>query len=160
MTVRQTCEYQAVIDTPVARLGIILQGQALQEIDFLDQTVALKEAKTKAVQQVVKRLERYFHDSKVLFDLPLAPVGTPFQQKVWQAMQRIPSGEVRTYGQLAAELKTSARAVGNACRANPRPIVVPCHRVVAVNGLGGFSGDTSGDRLAIKRRLLEHEGAL
>lgn len=160
MATRQTSDYHAVIDTPVARLGILMQGEALQEIDFVDRSVDLKAAESAAARQVVEQLQRYFNDSRLPFDLPLAPVGTPFQQSVWQAMQRIPAGEVRSYGQLAAELKTSARAVGGACRANPRPVVVPCHRVVAVNGLGGFAGDTTGDRLAIKRRLLEFEGAL
>ena len=78
--------------------------------------------------------------------------------RVWQALQKIPYGEVKTYGQLAKELKSSARAVGNACRANPIPIVIPCHRIVAVSGIGGYAGKTDGPVLERKRWLLAHEG--
>ena len=84
--------------------------------------------------------------------------GTPFQKKVWLALQKIPAGQVMTYGELAKQLKTSARAVGNACRANPMPLVIPCHRVVAKSGLGGFSGSQEGAPIKIKKWLLEHEG--
>jgi methylated-DNA-[protein]-cysteine S-methyltransferase len=75
-------------------------------------------------------------------------------------MLAIPPGEVRTYGALARKLRSSARAVGNACRANPVPMVVPCHRVVGATGLGGYMGAFTGDPLAIKEWLLRHEGAL
>jgi methylated-DNA-[protein]-cysteine S-methyltransferase len=74
-------------------------------------------------------------------------------------LRSIPPGRTRTYGELASKLGTSARAVGGACRANPCPVVVPCHRVVAANGLGGFAGDTSGRKLEVKRWLLRHEGS-
>jgi methylated-DNA-[protein]-cysteine S-methyltransferase len=84
--------------------------------------------------------------------------GTPFQRRVWEAMRAIPPGRTRTYGDLAAELGTSPRAIGGACRANPCPIVVPCHRVVGATGLGGFAGDTSGHKVEVKRWLLRHEG--
>ncbi len=84
--------------------------------------------------------------------------GTLYQQKVWQALQRIPVGEVRTYGELARELGSCARAVAQACRANPLPILIPCHRVVSATGLGGYMGKTYGPELEIKRWLLHHEG--
>lgn len=106
-----------------------------------------------------RQLRAYFEDPGTPFDLPLADAGTAFQRRVWAAMMRIPPGQTRTYGELAAELGTSARAVGGACRANPCPIVVPCHRVVGKDGLGGFAGDRSGRKLAVKRWLLAHEGA-
>ena len=91
--------------------------------------------------------------------------GTEFQQKVWQALREIPSGEVKTYGALAKELKTSARAVGNACRRNLFPVIVPCHRVVSASGIGGYAGDTLDKQhgeinfLQIKQWLLAHEKA-
>ncbi len=107
---------------------------------------------------IVGQLHAYFSDGSARFELPLALSGTAFQQRVWAVLRTIPSGETRTYGEIARVLGSAARAVGQACRANPCPIVVPCHRVVAVQGLGGFSGDTSGSRLAIKRWLLHHEG--
>ena len=104
-------------------------------------------------------LARYFRDGRAGLDLPLAPAGTPFQHRVWQALRAIPPGTTRTYGELARELGTSARAIGGACRANPCLIAVPCHRVVARDGLGGFGGERGGKRLAVKRWLLRHEGA-
>jgi methylated-DNA-[protein]-cysteine S-methyltransferase len=77
-------------------------------------------------------------------------------------MQRIPAGRTRTYGELARDLRSSARAVGGACGANPIPLIVPCHRIIAASGrIGGFMGaSTEGFELGIKRWLLEHEGAL
>jgi methylated-DNA-[protein]-cysteine S-methyltransferase len=89
----------------------------------------------------------------------VAPAGTPFQCRVWQALRDIPPGTTRTYGELARDLGTSPRAIGGACRANPCLIAVPCHRVVARDGLGGFAGERGGKRLAVKRWLLRHEGA-
>ena len=85
---------------------------------------------------------------------------SPFQEKVLKQLLRIPYGETRTYGEIAKVLKTSPRAIGNACRRNPLSIIIPCHRVVAANGIGGYSGQTEGEQLAIKRRLLQLEGAI
>jgi methylated-DNA-[protein]-cysteine S-methyltransferase len=89
------------------------------------------------------------------------PVGTPFRQRVWQLLSRIPPGQTRTYGDVARELGSSARAVGQAVGDNPIPIVIPCHRVIAADGsLGGFNHSRSGYSLDIKRWLLFHEGVL
>ena len=78
---------------------------------------------------------------------------------MWRELKNIPSGKVVSYGELAKRLGTSARAVGNACRKNPVPVVIPCHRVVSATGIGGYAGDTSGDLLKIKSWLLQHEAA-
>jgi methylated-DNA-[protein]-cysteine S-methyltransferase len=83
--------------------------------------------------------------------------GTDFQKRVWSELQKIPVGKVVTYGDLAKKLKTSPRAVGNACRANPILIIIPCHRVVGKNSLGGFSGQRAGKWLQIKEQLLKYE---
>jgi len=91
-------------------------------------------------------------------DLPLSPFGTDFQLRVWSELLKIPPGRCLTYAELAQRLGSGARAVGGACRANPMPLLVPCHRVVAANGLGGFAGQRQGRWLEIKRWLLEHEG--
>lgn len=101
------------------------------------------------------QLAAYFRGEAVVFDLPLAPAGTAFQRRVWAALSAIPHGETRRYGELAALLGTSARAVGGACGRNPIPILIPCHRVVAGSGsLGGYSG---ADGLDTKRFLLDLE---
>ena len=109
-------------------------------------------------EETVAQLEAYFRGARDAFDLPLAPVGTPFQLTVWEALQTIPLGETMTYGALAARIgkPTASRAVGAANGANPLPIVIPCHRVIGADGsLIGFGGGVE-----IKRWLLDHEGAL
>lgn len=91
--------------------------------------------------------------------VPLAPVtATPFQRRVWRAMLAIPPGQARTYGEVAGWLHSSPRAVGNAAAANPWPVLVPCHRIVASGGVGGYLGEARGRGPAIKRWLLAHEG--
>lgn len=107
-----------------------------------------------------RQLADYFAGSRREFDLPLRrpEKATTFQHRVWDAMMRIPFGETRTYGELARELDTSPRAIGGACGRNELPIVIPCHRVVAAHGLGGYSGDwEQGMALDVKAVLLEHE---
>ncbi len=88
---------------------------------------------------------------------PLRPQGSPFQQRVWNALLQIPAGSQVTYGELAKRLGTAPRAVGGACRANPIPLLIPCHRVVAAQGLGGFAGRREGRWVAFKQWLLTHE---
>ncbi len=83
--------------------------------------------------------------------------GTAFQKRVWQALCNIPPGTTKTYGELAKELHTSPRAIGNACRKNPLPIIIPCHRVVAKNSLGGYAGARTGELIEFKKWLLENE---
>ncbi|MCD7801456.1 MAG: methylated-DNA--[protein]-cysteine S-methyltransferase [Clostridiales bacterium] len=108
-----------------------------------------------ALKAGLSALEGYFRGCPVPKDLPLAPQGTPFQRAVWAALEDIPWGETRTYGQLAAQLGRpgAARAVGQACHRNPLPIFIPCHRVVGADGsLTGFAGG-----LACKEALLRME---
>lgn len=110
--------------------------------------------------QVVRELQQYFAGTRQSFSLPLAWEGTPFQQRVWKALQEIPFGETRTYAQIAEEVGSpgGSRAVGQANRRNPIPVVVPCHRVIASGGgLGGYSGALSGAGIDTKRWLLQHE---
>ena len=108
------------------------------------------------VQNAARQLLEYFDGTRRSFSLPLAPVdATAFQRDVWNALRQIPYGEVRTYGEIAASVDRprAMRAVGNANHANPWPIIVPCHRVVALHGLGGYGGG-----LDVKRFLLQLEG--
>ena len=149
-------DYDAVIATPLGRLGINAVT-ALTNIDFVSARTSLKSARTLLARRVCAQLKAYFADARTPFKLPLDARGSEYQQQVWRAMRRIPAGQAHSYGQLARKIKSAPRAVGGACRANPIPIVVPCHRVVAVSGLGGFMGATGGRALTIKRWLLEHE---
>jgi methylated-DNA-[protein]-cysteine S-methyltransferase len=150
-------DYDAVIAAPFGRLGIRLTHGRLADIDFLDSKTRPRAPKDAPARRVCRELGAYLHNPKHRFRLPLAQGGTDFQQRVWRALQRIPVGKVLSYGALARRLKTGPRAVGNACRANPIPVVVPCHRVVAANGKGGFMGKTGGMALVIKDWLLAHE---
>lgn len=151
-------DYAAVVAAPVGMLGIRMRGGRLAGIDFAPRAGAVDVAPDRATRDVLDQLFHYFEIPDWRFDLPLAMGGTPFQRRVWEALCRIPSGSTRSYGELADALGSSARAVGGACRRNPVPIVVPCHRVIAAGGgAGGFMGQRDGEALSIKRWLLEHE---
>ncbi|MEJ2343821.1 MAG: methylated-DNA--[protein]-cysteine S-methyltransferase [Gammaproteobacteria bacterium] len=151
--------YQAVIAAPYGRLGVCTAAGRLQAIDFLGADAALLAPSDDFAQEVARQLQAYERDPCYRFRLALDLQGTPFQQRVWSALRAIPPGRTRTYGDLARELGSAPRAIGAACRANPVPVVVPCHRVVARTGIGGFGGQTEGPELARKRWLLAHEGA-
>lgn len=152
--------YSAIISTPVGRLGIITSDMHLLKIDFLETSSPdIKPTENGLTQQIVAQLIEYFsRNSQHIFDLPIHLTGTKLQLKIWSRLRRIPAGNTVTYSELADEAKTHPRVIGNICRANPIPIVIPCHRVVAKNSLGGFCGKTNGRWLTIKQQLLEHEG--
>ena len=118
-------------------------------------------AKNALAEKAAKQLERYRDDPDTVFDLPLLIEGSPLQLAVWKAMCAIPRGRTRTYGELARELgaafSTTPRAIGQCCGDNRLPIVIPCHRVVAADGIGGFSHTTEGYLIEVKRWLLAHE---
>ena len=110
------------------------------------------------LKEASQQLLAYTENELQRFDLPLAPKGLDFQKAVWREMLKIPYGKTRTYGELAKNIDGIARAVGTACGANPIPVIIPCHRVVASGGeLGGFSGAGG---VETKRQLLVHEGAI
>jgi len=151
--------YQASIKTPFAHLGLSFINDQLAAIDFIDSDKEIKPSNESAVN-VCHQIRDYV-DKPVAnhrFDVTCLMQGTSFQQKVWRELVKIPLGKVVTYGELAKRLDTSARAVGNACRKNPVPLIIPCHRVVSSSGIGGYAGDTEGDVLQIKSWLLRHEG--
>ncbi len=149
--------YQAILKVPFGVLGIRCTEEALTGIDFLLAAEMPRPAIMPLAVAVCEQLLHYIEDPDARFTVPLKLNGTAHQQKVWQAMCDIPRGETRSYGDIAKELKSASQAVGQACGANPVPIVVPCHRVVGKNGLGGFMRHASGDPLDIKRWLLAHE---
>lgn len=153
-------EYQAKLKAPFGVLGIRCSEHALTGIDFLPASERPQAPTNAFAAMVCEQLQRYFDDPHTPFTLPLELHDTPHRQKVWRAMLGIPCGQTRSYGELAAGLHSAAQAVGQACGANPIPIVVPCHRVVGKGGLGGFMRHAEGESLDIKRWLLKHEGAL
>jgi methylated-DNA-[protein]-cysteine S-methyltransferase len=150
-------EYDAVLPAPICRLGARFSGDALTRLDFLPLDTPLSTPADPRVRQLARELEAYWHDPAHCFDLLYAPHGTPFQLRAWHALIAIPAGHPTTYGALAQQLGTAARAVGQACGANPLPILIPCHRVVAANGLGGFMHAAAGAPLDVKTWLLAHE---
>jgi len=152
-------DYQAKLPVPFGVLGIRCTEDALTGIDFLPATEKPQHAISAFAKTVCEQLLRYFENPDVQFTVPFNTSGTPHQQKVWQALIAIPRGETRSYGELAAALRSGAQAVGRACGANPIPIIIPCHRVVSKSGLGGFMRHASGTSLDIKRWLLAHEVA-
>lgn len=138
-------------------LGIRCEGDVLLGIDFLPAGEKPQRAVGALAEDVCRQLLDYFENPDAQFCIPYRLKGTVHQQKVWQALLNIPRGSTRSYGELAAQLHSGAQAVGQACGANPLPIVIPCHRVVGKSALGGFMKHAGGESLAIKRWLLEHE---
>lgn len=153
----------AVIATPLSiasnRLAIYTGNNKLRAVSFVSGKTPLKAATDAFTREVVSQLNSYFADPTFEFDLALELNGTEYQQRVWQTLQTCASGTVWSYGALAKRIHSAPRAVGGACRRNPVPIVVPCHRVVAAQGLGGYAGHTQGSYMAIKQWLLQHESA-
>jgi len=149
--------YQARLATPFAVLGIVTEQEQLVEIDFLPTGTDALEPQNDLAREVCAQLQAYIADPKFRFKLTLRPRGTPYQQKVWQALLKIPAGQSETYGALAKQLGSAPRAIGQACGANPIPVIIPCHRVLGKAGLGGFMNHGDGGPLLIKRWLLEHE---
>ncbi|MDP3540734.1 MAG: methylated-DNA--[protein]-cysteine S-methyltransferase [Azonexus sp.] len=152
--------YQAIVAAPAFALGIQCNGDEITGIDFLEPQPE-QPAETPLAAEAVRQLRAYLADPAAAFGLPLRPSGTTFQRRVWGEIAAIPLGETHTYGQLAKNLKNAPRAVGQACGANPFPVVVPCHRVIATGGgLGGFARERGGFLLEVKRWLLQHENCL
>lgn len=142
-----------LIETPAGPVLIVESDEKLSEIRFAAGTEGDSDD-TALLRRAARQIEEYFAGRRRGFDLPLAPARTPFQARVRKAMQDIPYGQTRTYGELAHSAGGAPRAVGQACGANMLPLIVPCHRVVASTGLGGYSG---GKGLATKRLLLALE---
>lgn len=146
---------QISLHTPVGDITLFEADGAIVAVEWgwvddQDPSPVLEEAR--------RQLDAYFSGDLMAFSLPLDPAGgTAFQRRVWHVLGTIPYGHLRTYGEVAAELGSSARAIGGACGRNPLPILIPCHRIVASSGkLGGYSGL---EGLDTKKRLLMLEGA-
>jgi methylated-DNA-[protein]-cysteine S-methyltransferase len=150
-------EYQAILAAPGFSLGICCTEDEITTIRFLPPQEVLRPA-TLLATEAARQLRVWLKDASYAFSLPLQPAGTLFQRRVWAGIAAIPASETLSYGELARRIGSAPRAVGNACGANPYPVVVPCHRVIASDGgLGGFGRDRSGFLLDVKRWLLMHE---
>ena len=151
---------QALIEAPFGSVRITLQSTAVSRIELLESRCGPQPIpRAKAIRQVIDQLEGYFSESHFHFTVPLMVQGTLYRKRVWQALTEIGVGQTLTYGALARQLESAPRPIGGACRANPVAIIVPCHRVIAVNGAGGFVGERNGWPVRIKEWLLHHESA-
>ena len=139
------------------KVGVVTRNERVVEIHYLPPAHRDIPAGNALAARAAEQLERYREDPDARFDLPMAVEGTALQRAVWDAMCAIPRGRTRTYGELARELGADARAIGQACGDNRLPIVIPCHRVVAADGIGGFGHAKRGYLLEAKRWLLMHE---
>jgi methylated-DNA-[protein]-cysteine S-methyltransferase len=148
-------ELDALIPAPFGFVGVRsdAKGEMLQ---FLLHALPVKFSPNRRAQAVADQVAAYLENPHMPWQPIQSSRGTPFQQRVWQAMRTIPVGETWTYSRLAAAVGSGPRAVANACGANPLPLFNPCHRIVASNGLGGFMQGIDGG-LEIKRWLLTHE---
>lgn len=151
--------FSAIVETSFGAVGIRTEDRLVRELVYLPASFHEKEATDVVAERAAKQVERYLSDPDFQFDLPLTQIGTPFQQKVWAAISEIPRGKVLTYGDVARRVQSAPRAVGQACGASWFPLVIPCHRVTAAGGLGGFShhDDETGFHVGVKRWLLAHE---
>jgi methylated-DNA-[protein]-cysteine S-methyltransferase len=141
------------ISSPVGNLVLDEEDGAIVAIRWANQKTGNG---SPLLADAARQLDAYFAGDLTEFDLPLRPAGSAFELRVWEAMQEIPYGETRSYGDLASAIASAPRAVGGACGKNPIPIVIPCHRVLGKTGLGGYSG-AGGPKT--KQILLEFEGA-
>jgi len=148
--------YDAIIPAPFGAVGIKTQDDFLTDVTLLPEKHAPKVPSNAFAASVASEVERYLEDSQTALGNSYAVKGTPFQKRVWQAISAIPCGGVLTYSELADKVNSGPRAVANVCGANQVPLFIPCHRVVAKNGLGGFMQGKA-DGLVIKQWLLDHE---
>ena len=158
--------FSAVVEFPKFKVGVATREGRVTHVCYLPPAAAALAPQGALAERAARQLERYRSDPDTRFDLPLLVEGSALQKAVWRAMCAIPRGRTRTYGELARELAagarmrddgTLARAVGQACGDNRLPIVIPCHRVVAADGIGGFGHATGGYLIEAKRWLLLHE---
>jgi methylated-DNA-[protein]-cysteine S-methyltransferase len=149
--------FDVVVAFPRMKVAVKTREERVVEIRYLPPAATCVEPANALAEEAARQLERYREDPDSPFELPLVVDGTPFQRRLWEALCAIPRGQTRTYGELARRLDSQARAVGQACGDNHLPIVIPCHRVVASGGIGGFAHSSRGYLIEAKRWLLAHE---
>jgi methylated-DNA-[protein]-cysteine S-methyltransferase len=150
--------FHAKLATPFAVLGIRTTGEWLTDIEYLPRGVATLAPLNKLAERACRQIDRYIDDPQFRFDLPFDYRGTDFQCRVWREISKIPVGKTSTYKGIASRIDNAPRAVGGACGKNRLPLLIPCHRVLGSNGIGGFMHARGGEPIQIKRWLLAHEG--
>jgi methylated-DNA-[protein]-cysteine S-methyltransferase len=150
-------EFDAVVSAPFGAVGIDVEGPLVTGIHFLERAPRAQAPTSAVAQDAADRIERYLADPRMPIRVPLAPAGTEFQRKVWERIAAIPAGATRRHGEVADDVRSVARAVGQACGDNRYPLAIPCHRVVGAFGVGGFAHRRGGFLLDIKHWLLRHE---
>lgn len=149
------------LSLPFGAVEITANEHELLRLDFLAQPAAVQKPNHPLLHEAQQQLLAYCADPKFEFSLPWRLEGTAHQHRVWQQIAAIRSGQTVRYLDIAQQIQSSPRAVGGACGRNPLPIIVPCHRVVSAQGLGGFNANRNGlDWMPIKRWLLRHEGVI
>ncbi|MEE9354340.1 MAG: methylated-DNA--[protein]-cysteine S-methyltransferase [Methylococcaceae bacterium] len=152
---------KAVVQTPLGLLSLQSQGEVLLNADWLVvKDIALQFPATSFLQQVVVQLDGFWQNSRYDFVIKVLKKGTSFRLNVWQALCQIKAGKVITYAELAKVLATGPRAIGGACKHNPFPVFVPCHRIISASGIGGYAGAIDGPLVSIKEGLLAHEKSI
>lgn len=149
--------FDFVITSPIGPLGLKLSSRGLTQLVYCDSQQVLHMPTQGLALELAQQIDAYFNLELKQFDIPLDVQGTDYQNKVWREVSSIPYAQALTYGAIAKTLGTGARAVGNACRRNPVPLMIPCHRVVRLDQIGGYCGQTSGQSMQQKDWLLRHE---
>ena len=152
--------YDVTVEFPKFKVGVATRNGVVTELKYLPLSAPSVPPVSDLARRAERQLEGYRRDPNTRFELPVAIEGTDLQKAVWQAMCAIPRGKTRTYGDVAKLLGSAARAVGQACGENRLPIIIPCHRIIAASGIGGFGHSRGGYLLEAKRWLLAHEQAL
>ena len=151
--------FDYILPAPVGSLGLSLSGKGIRRLAYVATEPHCLTVTHGLALEVSRQLEEYFQLRRTAFDLPIDIDGTPYQNRVWQVVADIAYGQCLTYGDIAEKIHSGPRAVGNACRQNPVPIIIPCHRVVSKNNIGGYCGRLAGRRIQQKDWLLRHEAA-
>ena len=150
-------QYDYILPSPIGMLGLNVSAKGIQCLSYINSKHQPIIPKQGLAAKVHKQINEYFQLTRTQFDLPIDVTGTEFQEKVWRQVDKIAYGESLTYGEIAKAIHSGPRAVGNACRKNPIPIIIPCHRVVKKTGMGGYCGSLAGKEIQQKDWLLRHE---
>lgn len=144
-----------VVNTSLGCIEITEQSGFIAKVAWSKSQASEQHSESSLLQDAAAQITAYFNGELTLFTLPIKAEGTPFQQRIWDEMRKIPYGQVMTYGEVAQKIESHPRAVGSACGKNPIPVIIPCHRIVGQASLGGFS---AGDDQETKQQLLKLEG--